>query len=154
MDFNKAIIVGRLTKDPETRTTTSGQTVATFSVATGTVFTNKAGEKQEKTEFHNIVAWGKVGEICGQYLTKGQEVLIEGRIETRSWDDPSGQKKYRTEINVENMRMGAKSRGGEGGGFSKPGAGSSAPSRPSGAPANEPAGMNDEEEIKIEDIPF
>jgi single-strand DNA-binding protein len=149
MDFNKAIIVGRVTKDPEVRTTPSGQSVATLSVATGRTYTNKAGEKENKTEFHNIVVWGRLAEICGQYLTKGQEVLFEGRMETRTWEGQDGQKRSRTEIIAENMQLGAKSRGGEGGGgnYNRP----SAPSHQQPA-AQEPT--NDEEEIKIEDIPF
>jgi single-strand DNA-binding protein len=114
------------------------------------VWNSNSGERQEKTEFHNVVAWGKLAEICGQYLTKGQEVLFEGRMETRVWEGQDGQKRSRTEIIAENMQMGAKSRGqGEGGNYSKPG---SAPKEQAPAVENEP--MNDEEEIKIEDIPF
>jgi len=145
MDFNKVIIAGRLTKDPEVRTTTGGQSVASLSVATGRTFKNAAGEKQEKTEFHSVVAWGKTGELCGQYLVKGQEVLVEGRLETRSWDAPNGEKKFRTEIIAENVSFGSKPRGGQGGDYA-----SSAKSQP--APGNAPA--VEEEEIKIEDIPF
>lgn len=152
MNFNKAIIIGRVTKDPEIRTTPSGQSVASLSVATNRVWNSNSGEKQEKTEFHNIVAWGKLAEICGQYLTKGQEVMFEGRLETRTWEGQDGQKRSRTEIIAENMQMGSKSRGGQetsGGGYSKP-------SPSSHGPVNEsqPSEMPDEEEIKIEDIPF
>jgi single-strand DNA-binding protein len=149
MNFNKAIVIGRVTKDPEVRTTPSGQSVATLSVATNRVWNSQSGERQEKTEFHNIVAWGKLAEICGQYLTKGQEVLFEGRMETRVWEGQDGQKRSRTEIIAENMQMGAKSKGeGGSGNYNRP----SAPSHQQQPAAEEP--MSDEEEIKIEDIPF
>ncbi|MFA7170245.1 MAG: single-stranded DNA-binding protein [Candidatus Paceibacterota bacterium] len=149
MNFNKVIIIGRVTKDPEIRTTTSGQSVASLSVATNRVWNSNSGERQEKTEFHNIVAWGKLAEICGQYLTKGQEVLFEGRLETRTWDGQDGQKRSRTEIIAENMQMGSKSKGvGTGGSYEKP----TETSRPQ-EPKKENPG-NAEEEIKIEDIPF
>src|SRR3990170_9138324 len=85
--INKVILVGRLGKDPEIRSTPQGTTVAKFTVATDEKFTDRAGEKQERTEWHNIVAWGKLGEICGQYLKKGKLVYIEGSIRTDSWDD-------------------------------------------------------------------
>lgn len=149
MNFNKAIIIGRVTKDPEVRTTPGGQSVATMSVATNRVWNSNSGERQEKTEFHNVVAWGKLAEICGQYLAKGQEVLFEGRLETRTWEGQDGIKRSRTEIIAENMQMGAKSRGGQGAGekYEKP----SSPKTQEPA-AEEPA--SDEEEIRIEDIPF
>jgi single-strand DNA-binding protein len=153
MNFNKAIIIGRVTKDPEIRTTPNGQSVASLSVATNRVWNSNSGEKQEKTEFHNIVAWGKLAEICGQYLTKGQEVMFEGRLETRAWEGQDGQKRSRTEIIAENMQMGSKSRGGgqetSGGNYSKP-----TPSNHAPANESQPNEMSDEEEIKIEDIPF
>ena len=102
--INKVILVGRLGKDPEIRSTPQGTTVAKFTVATDEKFTDRAGEKQERTEWHNVVAWGKLGEICGQYLRKGKLVYIEGSIRTDSWDDKeSGQKKYRTEIVASTM---------------------------------------------------
>lgn len=103
---NKVILVGRLGKDPEVKSTPSGTTVAKFSLATDERFTDKNGEKQERTEWHNIVAWGKLAEICGQYLRKGKLIFIEGSIRTDSWDDKeSGQKKYRTEIIAREMQM-------------------------------------------------
>jgi single-strand DNA-binding protein len=138
--INKVILVGRLGKDPEIRSTPGGTSVAKFTVATDEKFTDRAGEKQERTEWHNIVAWGKLGEICGQYLRKGKLVYIEGSIRTDSWDDKeSGQKKYRTEIVANTMKMldrrgdeGGGSSGGYGGGYGQsasrgPGAGKSAP---------------------------
>ena len=106
MNLNKVIIIGRLTRDPELRTTPQGQQVASFGVATNRVWTNQNGERQEKTEFHNVVVWRKLAEICGQYLSKGQLVMIEGRLETRSWEGQDGIKRSRTEIIAENMQMG------------------------------------------------
>jgi single-strand DNA-binding protein len=103
---NKAILVGRLGKDPEIRSTPSGATVAKFTIATDERYTDKSGERQERTEWHNIVAWNKLAEICGQYLKKGKLVYIEGSIRTDSWDDKeTGQKKYRTEIIANTMQM-------------------------------------------------
>jgi single-strand DNA-binding protein len=114
--INKVILVGRLGKDPEIRSTPGGTSVAKFTIATDERFTDKAGERQERTEWHNITAWGKLGEICGQYLKKGKLVYIEGSIRTDSWDDKeSGQKKYRTEIVAKDMKM-LDRRGDEGGG--------------------------------------
>jgi single-strand DNA-binding protein len=114
--INKVILVGRLGKDPEIRSTPQGSTVAKFTVATDEKFTDREGNKQERTEWHNIAAWGKLGEICGQYLKKGKLVYIEGSIRTDSWDDKeSGQKKYRTEIIANTMKM-LDRRGDEGGG--------------------------------------
>lgn len=129
--INKVILVGRLGKDPEIRSTPGGTSVAKFSLATDERYTDRAGEKQERTEWHNIVAWGKLGEICGQYLKKGKLVYIEGSIRTDSWDDKeSGQKKYRTEIIARDMKMlERRDDGGGGGGYSSSrGAGKSAPS--------------------------
>jgi len=104
--INKVILVGRLGKDPEIRSTPGGNTVAKFTIATDERFTDKSGEKQERTEWHNIVAWGKLAEICGQYLRKGKLVYIEGSIRTDSWEDKeSGQKRYRTEIVANTMKM-------------------------------------------------
>ncbi len=117
--INKVILVGRLGKDPEIRATPGGTSVAKFSLATDERFTDKNGEKQERTEWHNIVAWGRLGEICGQYLRKGKLVYIEGSIRTDSWDDKeSGQKKYRTEIVAREMKMLDSRRDDEGGGGS------------------------------------
>lgn len=96
---NKVIIVGRLGSDPEVKTINGGNTVAKLSVATSENWTDKQGQKQERTEWHRVVVWSKLAELCGKYLSKGRQVYIEGRIQTRSWDDEtSGQKKYSTEI--------------------------------------------------------
>jgi single-strand DNA-binding protein len=112
MNLNKAFILGRLTRDPEQRTMPSGKSISSFGVATNRIWTNQeSGEKQEQVEFHNIVAFGKRADICNQYLTKGQLVLIEGRIQTRSWEDQSGNKRSRTDIIVDNMQMGPRAGG-------------------------------------------
>jgi len=105
MAINKAILVGNLGKDPELRYTASGQAVATFSLATTEKFKNKGGEQQERTEWHNIVAWGPLAEICGKYLTKGKQIYCEGRIQNRSYDDRDGNKRYITEIVISDMQM-------------------------------------------------
>ena len=100
---NKAILIGNLGRDPELRHTASGKAVATFTVATNRTWTGPDGTAQEGTEWHNIVAWDRLAEICQQYLQKGRKVYIEGRIQTRSWDDKSGQKRYMTEIVANQM---------------------------------------------------
>lgn len=140
MDLNKAMIIGRLTSDPEARTTPQGAAVTTFSIATNFSWSDASGNKQDKAEYHNIVAWRKLGEICAQYLKKGSKVYIEGRLQTRSWDDQSGNKKYKTEIIADNMIMlDSKGMGG-------------APAMPAAAPAAQVPPADDE--IRIEDIPF
>jgi single-strand DNA-binding protein len=103
---NKVILVGRLGKDPEVRYTPSGAAVANFSIATSEEWKDKnTGEKQERTEWHRIVAWRRLGEICGEYLHKGSQIYIEGRLQTRSWEDRDGNKRYTTEIVAQNMQM-------------------------------------------------
>jgi single-strand DNA-binding protein len=105
--LNKVQLIGNLGKDPEVRTTQSGDSVASFSLATTDHWTDQAGEKQERTEWHNIVAWKKLAEICSQYIHKGSKVYIEGRLQTRSYDDKEnpGKKKYFTEIVAQNLIM-------------------------------------------------
>jgi single-strand DNA-binding protein len=106
MSVNKAILVGRLGRDPETRFTSSGQAVANFTLATDETFKDRSGERQKRTEWHRIVLWGKLAEISQQYLKKGMLVYIEGRIQTRQWEDKrDGQKKTTTEIVANVMRM-------------------------------------------------
>jgi single-strand DNA-binding protein len=142
--INKVILVGRLGKDPEVRSTPGGSTVTKFTLATDERYTDKAGEKQERTEWHNIVAWARLGEICGQYLRKGKLVYIEGSIRTDSWDDKeSGQKKYRTEIIARDMKM-LDRRGDEG--SSGGGGGYTGARKSGGAPAG-PDVMDDDEEV-------
>ena len=111
MAVNKVILIGNLGRDPEIRYTTSGQAVANFTIATTERYTNKSGERQEDTEWHRIVAWGRLAEICGEYLSKGRMVYIEGSIRTRSWEDKEGNTRYTTEIVARNMQM----LGGQGG---------------------------------------
>ena len=106
MNLNKVIIIGNLTRDPETRTTPSGQTVTNIGVATNRIYNDKNGQKQKQTEFHNIVLWGKLAEIASQYLSKGKSVMVEGRLQTRSWDAQDGSKRYKTEIVAEKMQLG------------------------------------------------
>ncbi len=102
---NKVILIGRLGADPEIRYTPNGTAVANFRLATSENWTNKDGQREERTEWHRIVAFGKLGEICGEYLTKGKQVYVEGRIQTRSWDDRDGNKRWTTEIIATNMQM-------------------------------------------------
>jgi len=148
MNYNKAIIVGRVTQDPEARTTPSGQQVTSFSVATNRYWTNKSGQKQDKAEFHNIVAWGRIAEIAGQYLQKGAYVLIEGRIETQSWDDAkSGQKRYRTEIVAENLQLGPRVGG-------VPTENNQDKTEKNEATPGEVPTVDSNEEINVKDIPF
>jgi len=158
MNLNKAMIIGNLTRDPEVRNTPSGQTVASFSVATNFVWNDQQGQKQERVEFHNVVAWRRLAEICGQYLHKGSKVYVEGRLQTRDWAGQDGVKRYRTEIVIENMIMLDTKGGG------------TTPSPSAPAPmADEQPGFNeqtvetdqptdgntpDEEDIKVENIPF
>jgi len=101
--LNKVMLIGNLTRDPESRSTPDGTQISNFSIATNFSWTDQSGQRQDRTEFHNIVAWRKLAEICNQYLRKGTKVYVEGRLQTRSWDDATGQKKYRTEIVADNM---------------------------------------------------
>jgi single-strand DNA-binding protein len=105
MDLNKAMIIGRLTRDPEVRTTPQGTTVCSFGMATNFIWTDPQGQRQEKVEYHNIVAWRKLAEICSQYLKKGSKVYIEGRLQTREWQGQDSVKRQRTEIVADNMIM-------------------------------------------------
>ena len=145
MDLNRATILGRLTRDPEVRSTPNAKSVASFAVATGRIWTDQNGTKQERTEFHNCVLWGKLADIAGQYLNKGRRVYIEGRIETRSWDGQDGVKRYRTEIVAENLIMLDGPRGDNAQGQA------SAPQQSKPQQTPPPA---DSDEIKVEDIPF
>ena len=113
---NKAILIGNLGRDPELRYTQNGQAVVNFSLATSENWTDKSGERVEKTEWHRIVAWGKTGELCAQYLSKGRTVYIEGRLQTREWEDKEGTKRQTTEINANTVQFlgGPRSEGGGG----------------------------------------
>jgi len=136
---NKVILVGNLGKDPEVRFTPNGKALAKFSVATSERWTDQDGQKQERTEWHNVVVWGKQAETCGQYLSKGRQVYVEGSIRTRSYDDKDGNKKYITEIVARDVRFLG---GGGGGGARGAQAGTS-------APAGEDVGPPEDD-----DIPF
>jgi single-strand DNA-binding protein len=147
---NKAIIVGNLGRDPEMRATQSGTQVANFTVATSRSYNNASGERQEETEWHKVVAFGRLAEICGQYLHKGKQVYIEGRIQTRSWDDKeTGAKKYMTEIVANEMQM-LGGRAGTGGGAPMESGGQSRPQSQPQSAAPETAPMDD----GFDDIPF
>jgi single-strand DNA-binding protein len=138
MNLNKAMIIGNLTRDPELKSTPSGRSVCSFGVATNQVWTDQQGQRQERAEFHNIVTWGKLAEICGQYLVKGKKIYIEGRLQTRDWEGQDGVKRYRTEIVADNMIMLDRA------GVKPEGAAAAIPQEPVG----------DSEEVKKEDIPF
>ncbi|MGZ3699271.1 MAG: single-stranded DNA-binding protein [Bdellovibrionota bacterium] len=105
MSVNKVILVGRLGQNPEVKYTPSGAAVANFSVATNESWTDKAGAKQERTEWHRIVVWGKLAELCSQYLSKGRQCYVEGRLQTRQWQDKDGQTKYTTEVNAQTVQF-------------------------------------------------
>ena len=136
---NKAILIGNLGRDPEVRYTPSGLGVANFTIATSENFTGKDGNRETRTEWHRIVAFGKLAEICGEYLSKGKQVYIEGRIQTREWTDKEGTKRYTTEIVANQMQMlGGRDAGG----------GAQGPREDSGFPG--PAGGGDQDD----DIPF
>ncbi len=146
MDLNRVSLIGRLTRDPEVRSTPAGRSVASVTVATGRAWTDQAGQKQKESEFHNVVMWSKLADIAGQYLRKGARLYVEGRLKTRDWTGQDGVKRYRTEIVAESMIM------------------LDGPAR--NGTASEPIQNNQhsdshdepqpviEEEIKVEDIPF
>jgi single-strand DNA-binding protein len=158
MNVNKVLLVGRLTREPDIRTTTSGQSVASLSIATNSFWKDKSGQKQENTEFHNVVLWGRLAEIAGQYMVKGAEIFIEGRLQTRKYTAKDGTERRVTEIVGENMQLGAKPQG-------RP----YTPSAP--APRSEAAPISgvkpqaeeaiptinldeEQDEVKIADVPF
>ncbi|MBI5077153.1 single-stranded DNA-binding protein [Candidatus Falkowbacteria bacterium] len=157
MDLNRAMVIGRLTRDPEGRATPQGNTVANFSVATNFTWVDQNSQRQEKVEYHNIVAWRKLADICNQYLRKGSKVYIEGRLQTRDWEGQDGVKRYRTEIVADNMIMLDR-------------VDSSAPKTANQPPAPQPvsapvemagtelpsapASETSDDDIKIENIPF
>jgi single-strand DNA-binding protein len=155
MSVNKVILVGRLGKDPEVRFTSGGQAVANFTMATDYSYKDRNGEHQKRTEWHRIVAWRKLAEIVQQYLKKGSLIYIEGRIETREWQDKEGQKRYTTEIIANEMRMlGGRSDGMAAGAPASAGGASRAEEVDHAAPAEEPIGGAPGPEISDEDIPF
>lgn len=105
MSVNKVILIGRLGQDPELKYTPSGTAVTNFSLATSESWTDKAGQKQDRTEWHRVVVWGKLAELCNQYLAKGRQAFVEGALQTRSWDGKDGQKRYTTEINAKSVQF-------------------------------------------------
>jgi single-strand DNA-binding protein len=149
MSVNKAILVGRLGRDPETRFTSGGQAVCNFTMATDETYKDRNGERQKRTEWHRIVLWGKLAELAQQYLKKGSLVFIEGRIQTRQWDDREGQKRNTTEIVGTGMRF----LGGRGDGGASAG-GTSAPGAELDVQAAGPEEAVGGQEISDEDIPF
>lgn len=155
MYLNKAIVYGNLTRDPELRSLPSGIHVTSFSVATNRVWKDKNGARQESSDFHNIVVFGRQAETAAQYLKKGSSVLVEGRMQTRSWDDKDGQKKYRTEIVADRVQFGPRAggpggAGGSTGGYQKSSEGAQSEPKGQGVDTIE----YPEEEINPEDIPF
>jgi single-strand DNA-binding protein len=156
MDLNKAMIIGRLTRDPEVRSTPSGVNVCQVSIATGYAYNNQqTGQKVEQTEFHNVVMWRKLADIAGQYLKKGSKVYIEGRLQTRSWDDTgSGKKMYRTEIIADNMIMLDSRPAGSAPFTPSASPTSNFPSSAPTSPIEELPTIQQGEDISVEDIPF
>jgi single-strand DNA-binding protein len=149
MYLNKVMLIGNLTRDPEIKALPSGVKVASFSVATNRVWKDKNGVKQENVDYHNVVVFGRQAEIVGQYMKKGGSILVEGRMQTRSWDDASGVKKYRTEVIADRIQFGPRR--------DAPAGGYSAPSEPAAADDHKKALDTieyPEEEINPEDIPF
>ena len=155
MNLNKAMIIGNLTRDPEVRTTPNGVSVTSFGVATNFVWNDTNGERQQRTEFHNVVAWRKLAEICGQYLHKGSKVYIEGRLQTRSWDDQTGNKRYITEIIADNMIM-LDSKGSNTNPNPAQTSASATPAEenPTVIDVEEPTSNFKNDEIKVEEVPF
>ena len=157
-DLNKAMIIGNLTRDPEVKTTPTGQQVASMGVATNRQWKNQQGEKQEAAEFHNVVVWGKLAEICGQYLAKGRRAYFEGRLQTDTWEAQDGSKRSKTQIVADDMIL-LDSRGAQQGG----GAPSQVPAQPTEAEAPQAAAKPDDkgkkddknaEDPALDDIPF
>lgn len=174
MDLNKAMLIGNIVADPEFKTLPSGTSVTKLRVATNRKWKDKnTGQNQEEAQFHTVIAWGKLGEICNQYMSKGMKVYIEGRITNRSWDDPqTGQKRYMTEIVADNAIMLGGGRGNNTGNnnFQQQGQPSTANTQPTNSSPTPPnpqdnvsipspeqiptINIDDTEEIKVEDIPF
>jgi len=145
MNLNKVVIVGNAVDAPEMRSTQSGQQVTSLRVATNRMWKDAQGQRQKSTEFHSVVLWGRLAEIASQYLQKGSLVLIEGRLQTRSWEDSSGQKKYRTEIVAESMQLGPRQAGsGE----------ERSQEQKADAPTEEIPVIEESEDIDVKDIPF
>jgi single-strand DNA-binding protein len=154
MSVNKVILLGRLGQDPELKYTPSGSAVANFSIATSDNWVDKSGQKQEKTEWHRIVVWGKLAELCNQYLSKGRQVFVEGKLQTRSWDDNNGNKRYTTEINANTVQfIGGREQGADNSAQynQEPQAQTSAPSKADNSFANN---ISTDASFAADDIPF
>ena len=153
MSVNKVILLGRLGQDPELKYTPSGAAVCNFSLATSESWTDKnSGQKQERTEWHRVVVWGKLAELCNQYLSKGRQAFVEGRLQTRSWDDQSGQKRYTTEINATTVQfIGGQASAGQGANYSNNNNASMGSNAGSQEPAYEPVADTN---FASDDIPF
>ncbi len=151
MNLNKVFILGRLTADPQLRTTSGGTQIASFSVATNRMWTDKGGAKQTSVEYHNVILWGRQAEIAARFLTKGGLVLVEGRLQTRSWEDKQGGKRKTTEIIGERIQLGPRP-----GGASREGAEPEVEAKEKQAAPHEelPTITLDDEDIKPEDLPF
>jgi single-strand DNA-binding protein len=152
MSLNRVQLIGNLTRDPELKQVPGGQTVATLSLATNFSWTDQAGNRQDKAEYHNVVVWRKLAEICGQYLRKGSKIFIEGRMQTRDWEGEDGVKRYKTEVVADNMimldRKGGEMGGGQdfSGGINKRDEGN--------APSKQGAAVMMEDDVTIDDLPF
>ncbi len=146
MNLNKVFIIGNLTRDPEVRTTPAGQNVANFGVATNRIFNDKTGQRQQQVEFHNVVAWGKLSDIAGQYLNKGKMVFVEGRLQTRNWQGQDGAKKFKTEIIAERLQLGPK--------FSKDFTSQAPETKEESIPTIDAETPPAEDDIKAEELPF
>ncbi len=149
--LNKVMLIGNLGKDPEVRYTASGTAVASFSLATTEKFKNKSGEWEERTEWHNVTFWGRLAEVCGEYLSKGKTIYVEGRLQTRKWQDRDGRDRYTTEIVGEKMQMLSGGRSSEGGGSRQSGGGQQPAEGTGGNPVSheDHGGFNPDD-----DIPF
>lgn len=167
MSVNKVILVGRLGQNPEVKYAASGNAVANFSIATSENWTDKQGQKQERTEWHRIVVWGKLAELCGQYLAKGRQAYIEGRLQTRQWQDKEGQTRYTTEVQAQTVQFlgGAAGASADGGGASmgaptsgargpSAGMGSASAGMGFGVPSTGSTGFQDPPAFTEDDIPF
>lgn len=158
MSLNRVQLIGNLTRDPEVKQLPGGQVVATFSIATNMTWKDQSGQQQTKSEFHNVVVWRKLAEICGQYLKKGGKVFVEGRLQTRDWEGEDGVKRYRTEVVVENMIM-LDSKGREtgesyGGAMDREPQGISAADEMGGGQAQKAPVGGGADDVSLDDLPF
>jgi len=157
--MNKVLLLGRLGNDPEVRYTTNGGAVANFNLATNESWTDKSGQKQERTEWHRVVVWGKLGELCGQYLTKGRQASLEGKLQTREWTDKEGNKRYTTEIVAQNVQFlgGPGDRAGQSASssdFSQPNAGGAEFDQSGGGGGGPATFQKSESPISDDEVPF